>query len=424
MRPLYWRQKEAEKKQGDRRKEPEAEPAEGRFREVGRRMGKAENMFAILLLLMARNKMTARELAEELEVHIRTVYRCIDALSASGVPIAAEPGRDGGYYILPDAKLNPLFFDAEEQGALLHAARFVRDSGYPHEEALNRAVAKIKRHADEERLRRLTEEEEGLEVVHFPCSADLSETLAELERAAVNRTTLELEYYSGTEGTYTKRGFDPYGLVNWRGRWYAVGFCHLRGEIRTLRADRIGRIRRTGEVFERPASFSAGRHLLESLRPYGGRGFRGTGFGAEAGAAAEAGAGADAGAAGAGTGAEEGGAPAGGTVTVRIAGSPQALDELCGHWLFGCALAGRSREEAEFRLDERSLYGHASWYLLSYGGPDPGPGAGGAQGAPGGHCRASGGPSPRVGSVRRGPSAATLFHHTSFTGSGSGALLS
>ncbi|OUM94873.1 MAG: hypothetical protein A9Z00_09275 [Thermobacillus sp. ZCTH02-B1] len=52
--------------------------------------------------------MTARHLAEELEVHIRTVYRCIDALCASGVPIAAETGRKGGYYLPAHVKLEPL----------------------------------------------------------------------------------------------------------------------------------------------------------------------------------------------------------------------------------------------------------------------------------------------------------------------------
>jgi predicted DNA-binding transcriptional regulator YafY len=101
-------------------------------------MPKADNMLAILWLLKSRRKMTAAEFAEQLEVHIRTVYRCIDALCVAGVPIVAETGRDGGYYIPDHFKLEPLFFDAEEQKALLQAASFARESGYPSEEALNR----------------------------------------------------------------------------------------------------------------------------------------------------------------------------------------------------------------------------------------------------------------------------------------------
>lgn len=154
-------------------------------------MAKADNMLAIL------------------KIHVRTVYRCIDALCASGVPIVAETGRDGGYSI-------------------------------------------------------------------------------------------------------------------------PVGFCHLRGEIRSFRVDRIGRIRQTGIPFQRPASFSAREHMLSSLLP-------------ESADADDQ------------------------RVIVRIAGSPQALDDLCDHWLFGHALIERSPDQAVFQLDEHSLFAHAPYYLLSFG---------------------------------------------------------
>jgi len=209
-------------------------------------MAKADNMLAILMLLRARNKMTASQLAEELEIHIRTVYRCIDALCASGVPIVSETGRNGGYFIRENVKLDPLFFDAEEHKALLHAAQFVRESGYPQMEALNRAI-------------------------------------------------------------------------------------NMRGEIRSFRVDRIGRIRRTDIPFQRPAHFSAREFLLGNLLP-------------ESPAEAD----------------DQ-------QVLVHISGSPQALDDLCAHWLFGHALVERTPSRAVFQLDERFLFAQAPHYLLSYG---------------------------------------------------------
>ncbi|GBK60399.1 hypothetical protein PbDSM24746_04030 [Paenibacillus macerans] len=85
--------------------------------------------------------MTARQLADELEIHIRTVYRCIDSLCASGVPITADSGPNGGYRILGDFMESPLLFDADEQKALVHASIFAREAGYPFSAALERAVA-------------------------------------------------------------------------------------------------------------------------------------------------------------------------------------------------------------------------------------------------------------------------------------------
>ena len=197
---------------------------------------------------------------------------------------------------------------------------------------MNRAVAKIKRYVDAEQYQRLEEEESLLEVVHPPANARLASKLAEIERAMTAQSALDLDYYAGYEGTYTKRRFDPYGIVNWKDKWYAVGFCHLRGEIRSFRVDRIGRIRRTDATFQRPASFSARQFLLVSLLP------------------------------------EPAAEPDDPRISVRIAGSPQALDDLCAHWLFGHALVERTANDAVFQLDERSLFAQAPYYLLSFGG--------------------------------------------------------
>ncbi len=59
-------------------------------------MSKSTNMLSILWLLRSGRRMTAQQLANELEIHIRTVYRCIDSLCVSGVPIIADSGPNGG----------------------------------------------------------------------------------------------------------------------------------------------------------------------------------------------------------------------------------------------------------------------------------------------------------------------------------------
>ncbi|SHH15110.1 HTH domain-containing protein [Virgibacillus chiguensis] len=63
-------------------------------------MPKIDNMLAILWMLRSGKKITAKQISENLEINIRTVYRYIDTISTSGVPIISEPGHNGGYTLL------------------------------------------------------------------------------------------------------------------------------------------------------------------------------------------------------------------------------------------------------------------------------------------------------------------------------------
>lgn len=78
-------------------------------------MAKIDNMMSILWMLNSDKKITAKQIAEKLEINIRTVYRYIDVLSASGVPIISDTGHNGGYSLLNNFTKAPLFFDIEEQ---------------------------------------------------------------------------------------------------------------------------------------------------------------------------------------------------------------------------------------------------------------------------------------------------------------------
>lgn len=293
-------------------------------------MSKADNLLAILWLLKSRKQMTAGQLAEELEIHIRTVYRCIDALCASGVPIVSETGRNGGYRILEHFKEAPLFFGPEEQKALVHAAAFAQEAGYPFGDALERAVGKLKRNTHPEQLDRLERHESGLEVLHPPSASSLGGHLRLLEEAVAERAAVSMIYQTGYEGGAKERMLEPYGLVHWKSKWYVVGRCRLRSEIRSFRVDRIQALSRTDTVFSRPEGFSARQFLLNSLLP--------------------------------GPESEEE------LVSVHIEGNPQALNDLCSHWLFGHALAERTEYRAHFRLTELTVYTEAPYFLLSYGG--------------------------------------------------------
>lgn len=292
-------------------------------------MTKADNMLSILWLLRSGRRMTAQQLADELEVHVRTVYRCVDSLCASGVPIIADSGPNGGYRILRHFADTPLLFDMEEQKALMHASVFAKEAGYPFTDALVRAVDKLKRYTNEQQLDQLERHSVGISVIYPPVSGKYQDYLQLLEEAAAEGQTLEMVYDNGRNQGPVTREFNPYGIVHWKGSWYAVGFCRLRQEPRSFRVDRIVRLSPTIRFFERPSDFSAREFLMGSLFP-------------------------DA-------------LDSANLTAVRIRGHDHALSELCQHWLFGHALVAREGEEAVFRIGLSSLLSYAPYFLLPYG---------------------------------------------------------
>lgn len=292
-------------------------------------MSKADNMLSILWLLKSGQRKTAQQLADELEVHIRTVYRCIDSLCASGVPIIADSGHYGGYRILENFSEAPLIFDMDEQKALIHASTFAREAGYPFADALNRAIDKLKLYTNEEQLDHMERHSDGLSVIHPPVDRSQQSLLQELEVAVANARTLEMQYTSGNEATSLVRSLDPYGIVYWKGHWYVVGYCHKRQEARSFRVDRIQSLSPSDRYFEKPHDFSARDFLMSNLLPQS--------------------------------------LEAASLITVKIRGYEQALNDLCQHWLFGHALVERSSTQAEFQLGLESLLTYVPYFLLSYG---------------------------------------------------------
>jgi predicted DNA-binding transcriptional regulator YafY len=132
-------------------------------------------MLAILWMLNSGTKITAKQIAEKLEINIRTVYRYIDSLCESGVPIISDSGQNGGYTLLNNFIQAPLVFNLEEQKALLHGAVFANEAGYPFSEALNKATQKLKMYLNREQENILNRHMTGFEVINRdidPCFRD------------------------------------------------------------------------------------------------------------------------------------------------------------------------------------------------------------------------------------------------------------
>jgi predicted DNA-binding transcriptional regulator YafY len=224
-------------------------------------------VLAVLALLQAHGRMSGPELAQRLEVNIRTLRRYIIILQDLGIPIEAERGRNGAYVLSAGFKLPPMMFTNEEALALtvgLISARHLNLADT--DRAVESAIAKLERVMPldlKSRVRALTETI-TLDPVRTSSAPPGEAVLSTMSSAAQLRQRVHIQYHPN-QGEDTQRDFDPYGLTYYQHRWYAVGYCHLRQDLRSFRLDRVTQINLIDQRFERPAGFDPLSHLMQAI---------------------------------------------------------------------------------------------------------------------------------------------------------------
>jgi len=209
-------------------------------------MRRADRLFDIVQLLRGSRRRTAAEMAERLEVSIRTIYRDIDALVASGVPIEGERGF--GYVIRMPLHLPPLTFTEAELQALALGARFVRAWGDDElVEAAQEALIKIEAVLPPEKQQALLRRD--LNAFAMRHDARDRATLGRLRKALRARRKVHL-VYRDREGAATTRIVRPLSLEAWGHAWTLTAWCELREDFRAFRLDRMEAAEATDATFK------------------------------------------------------------------------------------------------------------------------------------------------------------------------------
>jgi predicted DNA-binding transcriptional regulator YafY len=222
---------------------------------------RSSRLVALLLLLQTRHRMTARELAAELEVSLRTVYRDVEALATAGIPVYAEQGRAGGYRLvegyrtrltgLTDTEAEALFLVGLPEAAT--ALGVGRDTASA-ELKLLAALGGSQR----ERAGRLRDRFH-LDLPAWYHPADDSPHLAAVADAVLGDRWVDVVYRRWEAPREVERRLAPYGLVLKNGTWYAVAATSHSdqdpGPPRTYRVSNILRLTPTRDPFSRPADF-------------------------------------------------------------------------------------------------------------------------------------------------------------------------
>jgi predicted DNA-binding transcriptional regulator YafY len=223
-------------------------------------------VLAVLELLQSHAQMSGAELARRVEVDPRTLRRYITMLEDLGIPITTEQGRYGGYRLVPGFKLPPMIFTEDEAQALSLGLLAARGLGLadaaPAIESVQAKLDRVLPSAPKKTLAAMRESV-ALQMGDARTNADVR-LLRILGESAQQRFTASLRYRAA-DGAATSREFDVYGLVFRTGRWYVVGYCHLRQGLRTLRLDRVAHAEVTTKAFERPEDFDAAEYLSRAM---------------------------------------------------------------------------------------------------------------------------------------------------------------
>ncbi|MEU3252363.1 YafY family protein [Streptomyces sp. NPDC006997] len=204
-------------------------------------------LLRLISLLSARPSWTCGELADQMEVTERTVRRDIAKLRELGYGVESDPGPWGGYRLRPGARVPPLVLDDEEALAVAVGLREAALSGVlGGDQAALSALLKLRQVLPRQIADRLSGMDAAL--VHTPRPDEpqiASGVLLELAGACRRGERSRLSYRD-REGRATVRDVDPYRLVHTGRRWYFVARDVAKGEWRTFRADRVGRLQPTG----------------------------------------------------------------------------------------------------------------------------------------------------------------------------------
>jgi predicted DNA-binding transcriptional regulator YafY len=213
---------------------------------------RADRLVAALLLMQARGRVTAAELAGELEVSVATARRDLEALSAAGIPVYPQAGRGGGWSLIGGARTDLSGLSATEAQALFLLVGPAAAVSGEVKAALRKLVRALPQtfRTDAEAAASAT----MIDPIRWGERDRRRPAMVEvLQAAVIHRRKVRLTYTSGARER-TERLVDPLGLVDKDDIWYLLAGTE-RGQ-RTFRVDRIIGAEATGQPAERPADFT------------------------------------------------------------------------------------------------------------------------------------------------------------------------
>ena len=195
-----------------------------------------DQLFELVYILIDKKQVTAKEMAERFGVSTRTVYRWVDALSVSGVPVYSLKGRGGGIAISEKYALDKTVLSEEERLAIVSSVKALNSlSGNNVAEKISGLV---------------TSDTDWLEVDFAPWSAEgqiIPELFGTLKDCILKKRQVVFDYFSGN-GSVKHRTVEPWKLIYKGQAWYLQGWCTTRKAERFFKLTRMRNVVMTGRA--------------------------------------------------------------------------------------------------------------------------------------------------------------------------------
>ena len=223
---------------------------------------KTDRLVAILVILLRKERVAAKELAERFDVSVRTILRDVEAINLAGIPIVTYQGSGGGIGIADGYRLDKSVLTGDEMAAIISTLKGIDNTikGKSHEILME----KLKNTLTSPQLELLNAKMRQFVVDLSPWHEDAytKEKLAVIREAI--EAAKELEFiYTDSQGKKTQRRVEPYSLILKAQKWYLYAWCSLRNSFRLFKVSRMQELSKSGVSFS-PREIPADQAVQES----------------------------------------------------------------------------------------------------------------------------------------------------------------
>lgn len=192
---------------------------------------KMNRLTETIIILLNKRIVTAKELADKFEVSTRTIYRDIEELSLSGIPVYMSKGKNGGISLLDEYSINKTILSDKDKQSLIVALKILEATKYPEIDSVTNKISFM-----------LNREElsNWIDIDFSKWGSDFNENdkFNQIKAAILNNKLIEFSYINSF-GNRSIRTIEPMKVIYKGQIWYLYGFCTLKEEARTFRITRI-----------------------------------------------------------------------------------------------------------------------------------------------------------------------------------------